>query len=111
MIKEANAQFIWDTEEDAATIKWLRVVDYNGPHDRKTERAIEESDCSTGADTAGWLAGSHPLDQPLGKFAHLFLNYGFVSRAAQMKALEELAQVEEWHWARTMLEALQSEVG
>jgi len=105
MIPGAIAQIEWRDDDDGR-VEEVLVFDRTEP---QTERQITERHrrfpASHGACVNDWMDGTRARSTPEGQFLG-WLRDGFVSDYVMLDALDQLGQIEEAAFARTMAKAL-----
>mgnify|MGYP001397571453 CR=1 FL=1 len=98
------AQIEW--EEDAqGRVTDLVVFDFTTATEAERDRYRRQFSNSHGACVADWMAGGRSRPTPEGLFVE-FARDGFAGDEAMLHVLDQLGQIEEAGWARTMAQAL-----
>lgn len=98
-----NANIDWNDRDDGK-VEDLIVYDVKTKTAGEIDRLGKQFIASHGTYNSDWLDGSRAVSTPEGVFLGWLLD-GFASEEVLLKALDQLGQIREAAWARTMAQA------
>lgn len=103
LIDGKTAQAEWNDEDDGR-VSELIVYDSKAVTPEEADRLGRKYISSHGVSNADWMDGTRAVSTPEGVFLGWLLD-GFTSDEVMLNALDQLGQIKEAEWARTMAKA------